>query len=75
MAQMDDVMQIVTPSSDSQYRLVPRQCGSDNVAYVLGVDGRWRVRCFDCGHTGQGSIVRHEDQVMWNKGVRDGQTS
>lgn len=70
MAQMDDVMQIITPAHDGHYRLVPCQCGSDNVAYVLGVDGRWRVRCFDCGHTGADDLTRHGAQVKWNKGVR-----
>jgi site-specific DNA-methyltransferase (adenine-specific) len=47
---MDDAVQIIKPAPDSHYRLVPCKCGSDNVAYVLGNDGRWRVQCFDCGH-------------------------
>lgn len=65
---MDDAVQVIKPAQDSHYRLVPCQCGSDNVAYVLGVDGRWRVQCFDCGHTGAGDLTRHGAQVKWNKG-------
>lgn len=66
---IDDAVQIIKPAPDSHYLLLPCKCGSDNVAYVLGEDGRWRGYCFDCGHTGPGSIVRHEAQVNWNKGV------
>ena len=64
---MDDVMEIITPTTDSHYRLVPCKCGSDNVAYTLGADGRWRAHCFECGHTGPGDMVRHGAQVKWNK--------
>lgn len=68
---MDDVIEIKTAAPDSQYRLLPcRKCKGDNVAYVLGVDGMWRGRCFDCGHTGEGAAVRHDAQLLWNKEVR-----
>lgn len=63
---LDDVLEIKKPNPDSQYRLRNCQCGSDNVAYILGVDGLWRVQCFDCGHTGAGAEVRHDAQVKWN---------
>ena len=66
---MDDAVKIVKPDQDSSYRLVRCKCGSDNVAYVLGTDDLWRVRCFDCGHTGNGDKVQHEAQLKWN-GVR-----
>lgn len=69
---MDDAVQIIKPVPDSHYRLVPCKCGSDNVAYVLGTDGRWRVQCFDCDHTGAGDLIRHGAQVKWNKGVQHG---
>ena len=63
---MDDAVQIIKPDDDDQ--LVRCKCGSDNVAYVLGVDDLWRVRCFDCGYTGHGAEVQHETQVKWNEG-------
>lgn len=66
---MDNAVQVIKPAPDSHYRLLPCKCGSDNVAYVLGTDGRWRGHCFDCGHTGPGAIVRHEAQVKWNEEV------
>lgn len=62
----DDVIEIRKPAPDSQYRLRNCQCGSDNVAYILGVDGNWRGHCFDCGRTGEGSKVQHEAQGLWN---------
>lgn len=65
---LDNAVQVIKPATDSHYRLVPCQCGSDNVAYVLGTDGRWRAQCFDCGCSGAGAIVRHEAQQLWNKG-------
>lgn len=70
---LDDVIEIKVPQPDSQYRLVKCQCGSDNVAYVRYEDQGeelWRGQCFDCGRTGNGAKVRHEAQVMWNKGDR-----
>lgn len=63
---MDDVIEIKQAAPDSQYRLRPCRCGSHNVAYILGVDGLWRGRCFDCGHNGAGSEVRHDAQIKWN---------
>lgn len=67
---LDNAIEIKVPQPDSQYRLLPCKCGSDNVAYVLGVDERWRVHCFDCGCDGASATVRHEAQVKWNKEVR-----
>ena len=64
---LDNAVQIIVPEYDSQYRLVPCKCGSDNVAYMLGVDGLWRGHCFDCGHSGHGAQVRHDAQMLWNK--------
>ena len=69
---MDDVIDIKKPDQDSQYRLKPcKKCQSDNVAYVH-YDGRggakWRVTCFDCGHTvDKGYRVRHDAQLAWNE--------
>lgn len=69
----DDVIEIKKPDPDSQYRLLPCKCKSDNVAYVH-YDGRggaaWRVQCFDCGHTvDNGNRVMHDAQENWNKSV------
>lgn len=64
---LDDVVDIKVPEPDSHFRLKACQCGSDNVAYALGTDGKWRGRCFDCGNTGEGSQVPHEAQQKWNE--------
>lgn len=68
---LDDVVKIQKAAPDSQYRLIPCRCGSDDVAYVLGVDGQWRARCFSCSAHGPGSTVRHEAQVYWNEEVKN----
>ena len=70
---MDDVIQIVTPAPDSQYRLLHcPDCKGDNVAYIqTAADGElWHGRCFDCGCTGEGAAIRHDAQRIWNKAVR-----
>ena len=64
---MDDAVEIKLADPDSQWRLRPCKCKSDNVAYVLGADGMWRVRCFDCGNTGAKAAVRHDAQLLWNR--------
>lgn len=73
---LDDVIEIKKPDSDSQYRLLPcKKCKGDNVAYVHynGRGGaKWRVECFDCGHTvDKGNTVRHDAQQAWNGGGVD----
>lgn len=69
----DDEILIVKPEPDSQYRLRPCKCGSDNVAFAqYRKDGYepWRVRCFDCGFTvDKESACRHDVQVLWNQEV------
>ena len=67
---LDNDVEIVRPNQDGPYRLRRCKCGSDNVVYIRGVDSLWRVRCFDCGHTGPGDKVQHEAQVKWNGGGR-----
>ena len=74
---LDDAIEIKAPAPDSQYRLLPCRCKSDNVAYVkyeAQGEALWRVQCFDCGHiVDKGCRVRHDAQIAWNKGVqRDG---
>lgn len=66
---LDNAVKVIKAEPDSQYRLRNCRCGSDNVAYVLGVDGLWRGHCFDCGHTGEGAEIRHDAQIRWNDAV------
>jgi hypothetical protein len=68
----DDVVDIVKPLPDSQYRLRPCSCGSSEVIYAryIGPGGPnlWRVVCIDCKAVVdlQGSI-QHDVQVEWNR--------
>ena len=68
---MDDVIQIITPAPDSQFRLLScPDCQGDNVAYVQAKtndEELWHGKCFDCGCTGEGAAVRHDAQLLWNK--------
>ena len=73
---LDDVIEIKVPEPDSQFRLLPCKCKSDNVAYEH-YNGRggaaWRVKCYDCGFTvDKGNRVRHDAQVVWNEEVARG---
>lgn len=53
--------------STAIFRLTECNCGSDHAAYVQTQDGKWRVRCFDCGRTSpEGSDTRHGAQLLWN---------
>ena len=71
---LDDVIEIKVPDPDSQFRLIPCKCGSDNVAYEH-YNGRggaaWRVKCYACGFTvDKGNRVRHDAQHNWNEAVK-----
>ena len=71
---MDDVIEIKVPDPDSQFRLIPCKCSSDNVAYEH-YNGRggaaWRVKCYACGFTvDKGNRVRHDAQRNWNEAVK-----
>ena len=70
---MDDEILIVKPEPDSQFRLKPCRCGSDNVAFAqYSADGTepWRVRCFDCGYTvDRVQHMRHGAQLAWNVAI------
>lgn len=67
----DDLIAIVPADPDSHFRLTECGCGNDHVAYVQMEDGKWRVRCFDCGATfpPEGADTRHGAQVEWNRGA------
>ena len=71
---MDDVIQIIAPQPDSQYRLCGcPKCKGDNVAYMqrktnMVLEGEmWHGKCFDCGYTGDGAVIRHDAQLLWNQ--------
>ncbi len=73
---MGRILETIKPAPDTQYRLRPCRCRSENVAYLLYQypDGlRWAVRCFDCGHT----IIlswpgpRHDVQLAWNNWAKE----
>ena len=72
---LDDVIDIKKPDPDSHFKLLPcKKCQSDDVAYVHynGRGGaKWRVECFNCGHTvDKGNTVRHDAQLACNKDVK-----
>ena len=71
---MDNVIEIKKPAPDSQYRLIPCRCKSDNVAYVKykkGCEELWRAQCFDCNrNVDVGTSVRHQVQLVWNDKMR-----
>ena len=67
----DDVVQITKPDPDSQYRLIPCDCGSQEVVYAQYIDAAgapmWRVVCTDCGATVDiHTNVKHQAQLAWN---------
>lgn len=68
----DKVLEIIYPDPDSQYRLLPCECTSTNVAYVKyqhRAGELWLVRCFDCGKmlTADRKVPRHDLQLLWNR--------
>ena len=72
---IDDAIEIKKPAPDSHFLLRNcTVCNGDNVAYVkYAANGseRFRVTCFDCGHTVQpeNAACAHEAQVAWNRQV------
>lgn len=72
MRTFDDVVEIIKPAPDSQYRLIPCDCGSSEVVYAQYIDPAgaplWRTVCMDCGaKVDTGSITRHDAQMEWNR--------
>ena len=63
---LDDVIEIKVPEPDSQFRLIPCKCGSDNVAYEH-YNGRggaaWRVKCYACYVPNARADMRHRKKV------------
>ena len=68
---LDTVIQVLTATTDSHFRLKACKCGSQNVAYVQDVYERWAARCFDCGREGFADDTRHGAQVKWNMGASE----
>lgn len=72
--ELDDVVEMIVPQPDSQYRLNPcKICGADQAAYLKCKDlfGHlaWKVKCMDCGAESQLTHpIRHTVQVFWNDG-------
>lgn len=68
------VPQIIQPAPDSQYRLIPCSCGSDQVAYTRMVTIRtgveWAAGCLVCGKMTRWWRVQHHAQIEWNGGKR-----
>lgn len=71
---MADVPQIITPDPDSQYRLLPCECGGANAAYYrrITIPGgvEWAVGCQVCGKMTRWWPIRHHAQIEWNGGKR-----
>ena len=69
----DDVVEIVKPDQDSQYRLrACTSCGSSEVVYAryIGPGGPrlWRVVCTGCrAMVDLQGTVQHDVQVEWNR--------
>lgn len=60
------------PEPDSQFRLRPCRCGSDDVVYkssnTLGAVSH-AVKCLACGTMTTWYLCKHDAQIMWNKRV------
>ena len=64
--QVDDVVQMLLPEPDSQWRLRRCGCSNDRPVYIQRNTGLWIVRCMECGcETGEHPI-RHDAQLEWN---------
>lgn len=66
-------MDEMKPSPDSQFRLRPCKCGSEDVVYesYQGPDSTiYRVKCRSCGIRTFWRLCRHDVQVEWNRHMR-----
>lgn len=68
----DDVVAIIKPDPDSQYRLTLCDCGSGEVVYAKYITQdsteAWRVVCTDCGKVVDiKTTIRHQAQLAWNR--------
>lgn len=62
--------EIIRPDQDSQYRLIPCDCGQSDVAYVkrikLPYGVEWVAGCLSCGKTTRVWTIQHNAQIEWN---------
>lgn len=61
------------PGPDSQFRLLPCDCGSKDVVYqscssIRGTE--YQVKCLTCGRRSQWMPCRHDAQGVWNEMAR-----
>lgn len=68
----DDVVEIIKPDPDSQYRLRACDCGNKEVVYArdigLAGPGMWRVVCPNCrAMVDLQGTIQHDVQVEWNR--------
>lgn len=63
------------PAPDSQFRLLPCDCGSEDVVYQScpSIHGdEYRVKCLNCGRKTSWYPCRHDAQCAWNEEVEMG---
>ena len=68
--EINGAIKVERPDQTSHFRLVdcPDCQAIDNVAYILGDDLTWKVRCFNCGlEIDIRTDCKHDAQVAWNK--------
>lgn len=63
--------QIVKPDPDSQYRLIPCECGSTEVGYIRRISTppyrvEWAACCPACGKMTRYWQIKHTAQIEWN---------
>lgn len=63
--------QIVQPDPDSQYRLLPCECGCTMAGYTRRVTTpprrvEWAIRCPVCGRMSRYWTIKHHAQIEWN---------
>lgn len=67
----DNVLQMVVPAPDGQFRLKNCLCGSDQTVYlqILGSgQPMWVARCMACGKQSAEHAIQHDAQLNWNRG-------
>lgn len=64
---LGDLVEIIKPEPDSQYRLRPCECGSRKVVYICyGYYAFYTAICDTCGKETALHRNRHKAQIEWN---------